>query len=176
MLRDYLKQKYADRTIDVVVANSDASLDFLLKYRADLFPHAPVVFVATRDPSKDSLATGPGITGIIILDTHRENLDLALSLHPGTKQVFIISGTLERAKRFETLARKELQGYESKVELVYLTDLSLEELIAKVKGCRNGRLSSTLAAVKDEQERYSAFREHAPIARVRDGPRLLMNF
>src|SRR5262245_61862649 len=32
-LRDHLRRKYADRTIDVVVANSDASLDFLLKYR-----------------------------------------------------------------------------------------------------------------------------------------------
>lgn len=134
VLRDYLKQKYADLSIDVVVATSDASLDFLLKYREDLFPQAPVVFVASRSPSQEKLPTGPGLTGILSLNTHRENLDLALSLHPGTKQVFIISGTLERDKRFETLARKELQGYESKVELVYLTDLSLEELIAKVKG------------------------------------------
>ena len=47
LLRDYLRQKYADRTIDVVVANSDASLDFLLKYRDDLFPHTPIVFLAT---------------------------------------------------------------------------------------------------------------------------------
>src|SRR4051794_3711687 len=31
LLRDYLRQKYADRTIDVVVAVTDASLDFLLK-------------------------------------------------------------------------------------------------------------------------------------------------
>jgi PAS domain S-box-containing protein len=134
LLRDYLKQKYADRTIDVVVATSDASLDFLLKYRDDLFPQAPVVFIGTRHPSKENLATGPGLTGIINLNTHRENLDLALSLHPGTKQVFIISGTLERDKRFETLARKELQGYENKVELVYFTDLSREELFAKAKG------------------------------------------
>jgi hypothetical protein len=40
-LRDFLRLKYVDRAVDVVVANSDASLDFLLKYRAELFPHAP---------------------------------------------------------------------------------------------------------------------------------------
>ena len=100
VLRDYLKQKYADRGIDVVVATSDASLDFLLKYRDDLFPQAPVVFVASRSPSKENLPTGPGLTGITSINTHRENLDLALSLHPGTNQVLIISGTLERDKRF----------------------------------------------------------------------------
>src|SRR5262245_36952067 len=38
LFHDYLRQKYADRNIDVVVANSDASLEFLSKYRDDLFP------------------------------------------------------------------------------------------------------------------------------------------
>src|SRR5215510_7285734 len=33
LLHDYLRQKYADRAIDVVVANSDACLEFLQKYR-----------------------------------------------------------------------------------------------------------------------------------------------
>src|SRR5262245_41463855 len=69
LLHDYLRQKYANRTIDVVVANSDASLDFLLKYRYDLFPNAPIVFVATRRPTTDELAKGPGLTGIINVNT-----------------------------------------------------------------------------------------------------------
>ena len=43
-LHRYLKQKYAERPIDVVVAQLDAPLDFLLKYRNDLFPHVPIVF------------------------------------------------------------------------------------------------------------------------------------
>ena len=50
-LHDYLKRKYADRFIDVIVANSDASLNFFLKHRSDLFPQTPIVFVATRHPS-----------------------------------------------------------------------------------------------------------------------------
>src|SRR5262245_36726763 len=133
LLRDDLRQKYADRTIDVVVANSDASLDFLLKYRDDLFPHTPIVFIAARHPSKEELAAGPGLTGILNLHTHRETLDLALRLHPDTEQVFVISGTLEHDKKHEIVAREELQGYETKVQITYLTDLSLEELIAKTR-------------------------------------------
>src|SRR6185369_12049477 len=35
--RDYLRQKYAGRDIDVLVANADAPLNFLLQYRSDLF-------------------------------------------------------------------------------------------------------------------------------------------
>jgi PAS domain S-box-containing protein len=133
LLRDYLQQKYADRNIDVVVANSDTSLEFLFKYRDDLFSNIPIVFVATRNPTTEELAAGPGITGIINLNTYRETFDLALNLHPGTEQVFVISGTLQRDKKFEMLAREELQGYERRVRVTYLTDLPLNELIAKVK-------------------------------------------
>ncbi|HEX8843850.1 MAG TPA: ABC transporter substrate binding protein [Pyrinomonadaceae bacterium] len=133
LLHDHLRQKYADRRIDVVVATSDASLNFLLKYRADLFPQAPIVFTATQHPTTEQLAAGPGMTGLIILTAHRQTVDLALRLHPDTKRIFIVSGTLEHDKRLETLAREQLQGYESRVEIEYLTDLQPEELIAKTK-------------------------------------------
>jgi PAS domain S-box-containing protein len=132
LLRDYLKAKYADRPIDIVVANSDYSLNFLLNYREELFTDRPVVFVATKSPPNEQLE-GAGLTGILNINAYKENLDLALKLHPHVQQVFVISGTLDHDKRFETLARQELQGYESKVQLVYLTDLSLEELVAKTK-------------------------------------------
>src|SRR5262245_19967187 len=132
-LRDYLRQKYADHRIDVVVANSDASLDFLLKYRDSLFTQTPIVFVAARHPGAEELAAGPGSTGIININTHRKTLDLALELHPGAEQVFVISGTIERDKKFEALARDELRGYETRVRITYLTDLQPDELIVKMK-------------------------------------------
>src|SRR4029077_16378251 len=115
VLRDYLLRKYADRNIDVVVATSDPSLDFLTKYRSDLFPHSPIVFVAAKHPAPETLAAGPGMTGFININTHKETLDLALKLHPNTQQVFIVSGTLEHDKRFERLAREELLSYQSRV-------------------------------------------------------------
>src|SRR5215510_11630161 len=132
-LRDYLRQKYADHRIDVVVANSDTSLNFLLKYRDSLFPHTPIVFVAASHPGPEELAAGPGLTGIININTHRKTLDLALELNPGTEQVFVISGTIQRDKKFEMLAREELRGYESRVQITYLTDYRPDELIVKMK-------------------------------------------
>ena len=134
LLRNYLRQKYADRTIHVLVASSDASLDFLFKYRNDLFPHTPIVFVAVRHPTTEDLAAAPGATGIININAYRKTLDLALRFHPRTEQVFVISGTLQHDKKFETPARQDLQGYESRVPLRYLTDLQPDELIAQMKG------------------------------------------
>ncbi|HEV2667260.1 MAG TPA: ABC transporter substrate binding protein, partial [Blastocatellia bacterium] len=132
-LRDYLRRKYAQRSIDVVVATADPPLDFLLKYRADLFPHAPIIFGAARSPSAKELAAGPGMTGLINHQSYRKNLDLALSLHPGTEHVFIVSGSLGHDKRHETVAREDLQGYENKVSITYLTDLTSDELALRMK-------------------------------------------
>src|SRR5678816_1189131 len=128
---DYLRQKYEGRSIDVVVATADIPLNFLLQYRADLFPTSPIVFLATNPPSGETLSAGPGITGVIHQSTHRETLELALKLHPNTKQVFVISGSPERDKRYETVARRELSEFTSKVEIIYLTDLPLNELISR---------------------------------------------
>jgi PAS domain S-box-containing protein len=133
LLRDYLRQKYADRTIDVVVANSDASLDFLMKYRDDLFPDTPIVVITTRRPTTGELAARPDLTGLTTLSDHRKTVDLALRLHPRTKQIFVVSGTLQHDKRLETVAREDLRDYESRVRISYLTDWSPDELAAKAK-------------------------------------------
>lgn len=132
VLRDYLRQKYASRSIDVVVAVSDVPLEFLLKYRDSLFPRTPIVFVAIKPPATNE-PSGPGLTGIVLGGGYRKTLDLALRLHPGTKQVFIISGTLNHDKTYETLCREEFQGLDSGISINYFTDLSLDELIFKTK-------------------------------------------
>ena len=51
LLRDYLRTKYADRNIDVILAVTDQPLAFLLKYRHELFTDIPIVFVAVQSPA-----------------------------------------------------------------------------------------------------------------------------
>jgi len=131
-LRDYLSQKYANRHIDVVVAVSDVPLEFLLKYRDNLFTQTPIVFAAIKRPATNE-GSGTGLTGIVLGGGYKRTLDLALRLHPGTKQVFIISGTLNHDKKYETLCREELKGLDSGISINYFTDFSVEELIFKTK-------------------------------------------
>jgi signal transduction histidine kinase len=133
LLRDYLREKYAKQKIDAVVATPDPALAFLLRYRSDLFPKSPIVFVAVKRPPREVLTAGPGLTGIIRANTHRKTLDLALKLQPDTQDVYVISGTPELDKRFETVAREELAGYEKIVRINYLTDLPVSDLVNRVK-------------------------------------------
>lgn len=133
LFRDYLKQKYASHPMDVVVAASDASLSFLLTYRTDLFPNSPVVFTASRYPTDKELSIEPGLTGILILSAQYKTADLALKIHPSAEHLYVVSGTVEHDKRLETLARRELSRIANRVEITYLTDLPLQDLISSIK-------------------------------------------
>ena len=133
LIHDYLIQKYKSRKIDVVVAVTDAPLKLLLDYRHDLFPDSAIVFLAIKPPAPDVLSNGPGMTGVVPVSTHKQTLELALHLHPNTHNVFFISGTPNHDKRLEVIARTELRDYEDKLNIHYLTDLSVEELVAKTR-------------------------------------------
>ena len=130
--RDYLHAKYANRRVDVVVASADGPMKFLLSHRVDLFPNSPIVFVANDPPTREALAAGAGATGIHYHNAYRETLDLALRLHPQTKHVFVVSGSPQHDRRFERTAQQELSGFNA-VEITYLTDLPLPELIGTTK-------------------------------------------
>src|SRR3954447_19947260 len=134
LLRDYLRQKYADRPIDVVVANSKVPLDFLLKNRGSLSPDTPIVFAATGPPAAADLASGAGATGLVFVNSHRRTVEMALRLHPGTKHLFVVCGTVEGDRSFETEAREQLRDKESTLAITYLTDLPREQLKARMMG------------------------------------------
>jgi signal transduction histidine kinase len=130
-LHRYLKQKYSDRKIDVVVAQSEVSLNFLAKYSDDLFPDTAVVFYSGSRPKPEALESRPNVTGLVVFTEFRKTLDCALRLQPKTERVFVISGSLERDKRFELPAREEFRDYQDRVKIDYLTDLTPAELITK---------------------------------------------
>jgi signal transduction histidine kinase len=130
--RDYLKAKYTNRSVDVVVASADGPLNFLLSHRSDLFPKSPIVFVANNPPAPGALAPWPGATGIHYQNSYRETLNLALRLHPRIQHVFVVSGSPQQDHRYQKAAQSELTGY-SNLEITYLTDLPLSELIATTR-------------------------------------------
>lgn len=132
LFRDYLRQKYADKRIDALIAPSSASLNFLLKHRNEIFPDTPIAAHASSrahlsEPDKTGLA------GVVVDSAFRNTFDLALKLHPATEQAFIIASTPERDRKFEEEIRHEASEFESKVRLTYLTDLPLDKLVTRVK-------------------------------------------
>jgi PAS domain S-box-containing protein len=139
VMRDYLRQKYADRKIDVLMAWGAVPLEFLLKYRSDLFPDAPIVFyVGTLEAAKGY--SEKALTGVTNPDAYEKTFELALTLHPDTTTAYVISGTPTHNRLVEREAAPQLARFRNRVNLTYLTDVPLDQLIATVKTLPQGSI------------------------------------
>jgi signal transduction histidine kinase/ABC-type uncharacterized transport system substrate-binding protein len=129
-LRDYVQEKYQGRRIDLVVAVTDVALQFVLLYRHDLFPSAPIVFAGFFPPAAEIRRTDPGITGAVMAEGYEETLALALRLHPSVTQVFVVAKWPEL--RFDSL-QGDLRQFESRARITYLTKEPLSDVLNAVR-------------------------------------------
>jgi signal transduction histidine kinase len=129
--KDYLKQKYAGRHVDLVIAGLSSALDFVLENR-DIFPNAPVVFCAVDEREIQSRTLPPDVIGIPCRFELEETLNLARTLHPDLEHVVVVAGKgkmdLEWAERAKTI----FGPYQGRLKFTSLTGLSLEDLERKV--------------------------------------------
>ncbi|MGH9254099.1 MAG: PAS domain-containing protein [Vicinamibacterales bacterium] len=133
VLRDFLRRKYKDVKIDVIVAEAWEPFQFLLADRS-LFPGVPIVYnrsVAPPDASAERPA--PGAVGIFTAGVYRKTLEMMRSIHPETEQVLIITGLPDNGgKNRERLVREELAPLERELTLTYLTDLETDVLLGEI--------------------------------------------
>src|SRR5215510_16048424 len=130
LMHDYLKQKYAGIQLDVIVTWMDPTLQFVLRYRDELFPGVPIVYITAR-PYTNSLP--PNTTGLWGQVALKDTLALALQLQPDTKEVLVISGRGNDTEATDAQVRGELKEFESRVTLNYLFRRPFEEYLAAVK-------------------------------------------
>ncbi len=123
-----LQRKYEGEKIDLIFTLGAAGLKFLLKHKDELFSDAPKIFINTSEHENDGLDLGQNVTGVQGRIELRPALELALSLHPGTRRVVVVTGNSVTDKFWEGLAQREFQSYKDRVELTYLTDVTIEEL------------------------------------------------
>jgi PAS domain S-box-containing protein len=130
-LREYIRLKYRDRPIDVVIANSSVALDFVVRYRQELFPDAPIIYNGIDTDDLKLREAGAGMTGVLNSSSFGATLDLALTLHPDTERVFVVANS--PSATLPLVLQKELQPFASRVDITYITNNSRSAMLAAVK-------------------------------------------
>jgi signal transduction histidine kinase len=160
-LSHYIREKVRDRRIDVVIAVTDVALQFALRYRAALFPGAPIVFSAVSPPEPGARADGPGVTGLLSGVGFGETLQLALKLHPSTTRVFFVAEASDSALR-ESM-RMQLRAVARNVELTDVNETSLPRLIGALKAIPAGSVVLYVRYSQDDAGNVLFPSEVAPI-------------
>jgi signal transduction histidine kinase len=122
--RQYLALKYGGSRLDLVIAMQEIAIEFVARYRDELFPDTALVFQALRLP----VPHVANATGIVTDFEFRRTLAMALELQPDTTHVFVVSGSSVRDRQYEAIARAQFRSFEPRVTVDYLSGLASGEL------------------------------------------------
>ncbi|MCU7918120.1 MAG: hypothetical protein KZQ95_07140 [Candidatus Thiodiazotropha sp. (ex Epidulcina cf. delphinae)] len=85
-----LKNAYGKMRFDLIIASDNNAYDFLRTYRDELFPGVPVVFCGVNNFEPEQLQGIPAFTGVAEIFDARATVELALRLHPQTRELLVI--------------------------------------------------------------------------------------
>ena len=141
-MTSYLKRKYANERIDLLLVMVAPRFRLLAQKDPTLFRDIPKVFYdfdSEREATNRSL--GPNVTGVwASVDRYRATLDLAFALNPQARKVFVISGATQQNRVVMEQAQADFRNYESRAEFSYLTGETIEEVKRQLAALDKGSI------------------------------------
>lgn len=148
-LVDQLQRKYAGKNFDLIFALNPPALKLLTKNRAALFPNVPIVFLVLDQQNLKDIDVGPNITGVWGEVDYKATVDVALALHPDTKQLAVITGVGEWDNYWHSVAQEQLRPFETRIRISYLTGLTIPELQKAVASLPSQTIILFVSSIRD---------------------------
>jgi signal transduction histidine kinase len=130
-LRQFLKEKYRDTPIGVVVAVGTATLEFVSKYRAELWPEAPVVFTMVERSDFERLKALPDITGSLAELKLADAIVAARAVVPHLENIVLVGGSWDSQVVFRNW-KNEIQTAAAGLHVIDLIGLTMPETRSRV--------------------------------------------
>ena len=163
--RRLLRDKYAQRRIDVIVTVLQPAVDYLLREAPDLLPEATVITVlGTLKPG-----LSPGAHRMFVMNgafNYRATVEQALALFPATRHVEVVAGAGETEAHELADMRAALQPWQDRLSVSDTRALSIEETETRLRHLPAHTIVLALAIRRDRSgrnfNRLDALRQVAP--------------
>jgi len=130
--KKYLKEKYKNHKFSLILSSDNNAFDFLRKNREELFPGVPVVFCGVNNFKDDQIIESDKFTGVAEIFSARNTVEMALKLHPETKQIFVINDYLATGKAWKRDIDTALGDMKETINITYAKNLTIDELQATI--------------------------------------------
>lgn len=167
-----LKYKAQRVHYDVIISVDDAALQFLFKHREEIFGEpTPVVFCGVNFYSPELLAGKKNYTGVVEAFAAKDTIDLALRLHPQTKEFVIVGDdSVTSVANNRALQKVEPDYTEKGIKFRYMTGARIEEFRREIEKLEPGAIVLAMLFNRDSNNRFytyeEAFERYAGLARV----------
>ncbi|MFA8436517.1 MAG: ABC transporter substrate binding protein [Marinifilaceae bacterium] len=158
--------KHHNIPFEVIIASDNNALDFARKYQNKYFKDIPVIFCSI-DQFEDKLIEGmTNVTGITEYIDFKQTIIEALRLHPRAKNLVVIN---DNQTTSAIINRNHIKSFwpeiETDVNLIFLENLSIDELVEKVKKLDNSNIILLINFSKDKDGNYISYQENIEIIR-----------
>ena len=131
LLRGYLREKYRQKPIGVIVAVGSDALELLLRLRAELWPKVPVVFAGVADAAADQLKYPSDVTGSTMRLSLRDAVRAARILVPNFERIVLVGSPLDRDP-YRRHLMQELPQFASELQFIDASKLTIAEIKERV--------------------------------------------
>ena len=129
---NWILRRYREQKPDVLVAVGPSPIAFLAGPARPIFPGAPIVFCGSLQEMAPASELDSRFTGTWLHVDVEKTIDAALRLFPQTRHIAVVSGSSTFDHGVLAVTRTELKIYDGKLDVIYLTDLSMGNLLGKL--------------------------------------------
>ncbi len=155
-LYTYYLWKYEHTRFDAIICSDDTAFKFLLKHRV-LSENKPVIFCGLNYLDDTVLANSTQnrteYTGVVEDLDIRETLDVALSLHPSTREVVVVNDRTDTGLANQKTLEDVVPEYTERVSFAYLDNLTAQELERELQQLPADRIVLFLSFNRDRTGR-----------------------
>src|SRR5262245_34618853 len=131
VLRRYLRGKFRDRPIGVLVAQGSSALEFVMRSRAELWPAVPVIFASVDEATAARLNLPSDVTGTIYQLPFRNMVTAAQALVPNLKRIALVGDAWDR-QAVRRHYKDDIPAFGAQFELIDLIGLPMIEIRKRV--------------------------------------------
>lgn len=157
LLVEQMRLRHGGRRIDAIVTMFPEALEFVLADCRGILPEAPLLAMYLPDGFELPPSGRPIVSHSAAMDI-AGTLQAALTLLPGTRRVWVVSGRHSVDRAIADQARRDLKRWESVIEFRYLSAVPFEDLLKEVASAPPDAIVLFLTLINDVQgENYSTF-------------------
>jgi signal transduction histidine kinase len=149
---NFYKYKYKNTEFDAVITLddlNDSAFKFMLKYGNELFPNTPIIFGGVSSFDKSMLKDHPLFTGITKNQDIKSTIDVALKLHPKTKNVFVITDKSTYGVSSKNIVKNLIPLYKNKVNFLFSDESDIYKMKKEINSLPIDTIVYLGAAFKD---------------------------
>ena len=141
-LKELIAFGYKGIRFDVLITTDNDALEFMRKYRDELFPGVPVVFSGINNFDVRMLDGRKDLTGTVEETDYAGTINIALKLLPATNNIVIVTDNTTTGKAHSSAVDKIRRDFPASLDFTYLSlgDMTHDELASKLSQLTSGSI------------------------------------